>query len=65
MAEEDLDALERMVAAMEAKEREVVEREIASKFSKMRIEWRANAIEGGRIRSCTADARRCASVVDT
>jgi len=47
MADEDLDALERMVAAMEAKEREIVDREIASKFSKMRIEWRANAIEGG------------------
>ena len=44
MADEDLEALERMI---EAQEREIVDREITSKFTTMRIAWEANAIEGG------------------
>ena len=32
---------------IEAQEREIVDREITSKFTTMRIDWEANAIEGG------------------
>lgn len=47
MADEDMEALERMMAAMEAKEREAVDEHVTRRFPKMRIAWEANAIEGG------------------
>ena len=47
MADEDMEALERMMAAMEAKEREAVDDHVTRRFPKMRIAWEANAIEGG------------------
>ena len=62
MADEDMEALERMMAAMEAKEREAVDDRVTRRFPKMRIAWEANAIEGGggrrRRRGMRADRRR-------
>ena len=60
-----MEALERMMAAMEAKEREAVDEHVTSRFPKMRIAWEANAIEGGATPSSSRDARRSSSAVDT
>lgn len=47
MADEDLAAIERMVAMMELKERELVREKVHANFASLRIAWTPGAIENG------------------